>query len=198
MFAMTCVIIDKLDKIGPEGVKEELSQIGVGDTAAKTILKAMASKSIEDLAGLCDGIDSDCVGEMRRVFDLAQDYGFVDYLIFDASVVRGLAYYTGIVFECFDRRGVLRAICGGGRYDRLMSLYGSPKSEAGAYKWTVPCVGFGFGDCVIMELLRDLKIMPALPRTVCPCPLPHVFSTVFASSFARHRGTPNCWRARLK
>lgn len=111
-------------------------------------------------------------------------------------MVRGLAYYTGIVFECFDRRGVsapaewptessamlhmlppaepdcalrccllvvpprgastaqfafafrrltassrlqeLRAICGGGRYDRLLSLYGSPKDEAGEYKWTVP------------------------------------------------------------
>ena len=53
-----------------------------------------------------------------------------DYLIFDASVVRGLAYYTGIVFECFDRRGELRAICGGGRYDRLLSLYGSPADDA--------------------------------------------------------------------
>jgi len=45
-----------------------------------------------------------------------------DYLIFDASVVRGLAYYTGVVFECFDRRGELRAICGGGRYDGLLEV----------------------------------------------------------------------------
>ena len=55
--------------------------------------------------------------------------------------MRGLAYYTGIVFECFDKKFGLRAICGGGRYDRLMELYGS--------RTTVPCVGFGFGDCVI-------------------------------------------------
>eukprot|EP01048_Picozoa_sp_COSAG05_P021117 COSAG05_NODE_3788_length_1836_cov_1.213011_2_plen_192_part_00 len=171
MFAKTCIIIDKLDKIGPDGVKEELAAIGVDGATADTILKAMASKSIEELAGLCEGIDTECVDEMRRVFDLAKDYGFADYLIFDASVVRGLAYYTGIVFECFDRRGVLRAICGGGRYDRLMSLYGSPKDEQGEYKWTVPCVGFGFGDCVIMELLRDLKIMPSLSRTVSAGPL---------------------------
>ena len=68
------------------------------------------------------------------------------------------------MFECFDRRGELRAICGGGRYDRLLSLYGSPQDEAGEYKWTIPCVGFGFGDCVIMELLRDLgKVMAAPP-----------------------------------
>jgi histidyl-tRNA synthetase len=166
MFAQTCVVIDKLDKIGPDGVKIELKKIGVDEATADTILQAMASKSIEDLAALCKGIDTDCVDEMRRVFDLARDYGFYDYLIFDASVVRGLAYYTGIVFECFDRRGVLRAICGGGRYDRLMSLYGSPKDENDEYKWTVPCVGFGFGDCVIMELLRDLGKVAAPGREV--------------------------------
>ena len=75
-------------------------------------------------------------------------------LYFDASVVRGLAYYTGIVFEGFDRKGELRAICGGGRYDELLTLYGS--------KETVPACGFGFGDCVIMELLREKAKVPQL------------------------------------
>jgi len=70
-------------------------------------------------------------------------------------VVRGLAYYTGVVFEGFDRAGTLRAICGGGRYDRLLSLYGSPKE--------VPCCGFGFGDCVIIELLKEKGVIPAFP-----------------------------------
>lgn len=64
----------------------------------------------------------------------------------------------GVVFECFDRRGTLRAICGGGRYDGLLTLYGSVKE--------VPCCGFGFGDCVIYELLKDLGKLPVLPRTV--------------------------------
>eukprot|EP00913_Durusdinium_trenchii_P010831 g10160.t1 len=84
--------------------------------------------------------------------------GFGDWLIFDASVVRGLAYYTGVVFEGFDRAGVLRAICGGGRYDRLLTLYGSPVE--------VPCAGFGFGDCVIAELLKEKKVQPELPHMV--------------------------------
>ena len=88
------------------------------------------------------------------MFELAKDYGIADYLIFDASVVRGLAYYTGIVWEAFDRRGELRAIMGGGRYDRLLQLYGGNKCQ-------IPCVGFGFGDCVIMELLQDLNKIPA-------------------------------------
>merc|ERR1712032_1540352 len=78
--------------------------------------------------------------------------GYADWLQFDASVVRGLAYYTGVVFEGFDKAGKLRAICGGGRYDRLLSLYGSAKE--------VPCVGFGFGDCVVVELLKEKKVLP--------------------------------------
>ncbi len=78
-----------------------------------------------------------------QLFEIAEAYGFADWLIFDASVVRGLAYYTGIVFEGFDRNGELRAICGGGRYDELLTTYGS--------EVTVPACGFGFGDCVIMD-----------------------------------------------
>ena len=72
---------------------------------------------------------------------------------FDASVVRGLAYYTGVVFEAFDRKGELRAICGGGRYDRLAELYGGEKCQ-------IPFCGFGFGDCVVIELLKDYGLMP--------------------------------------
>merc|ERR1719498_630110 len=96
--------------------------------------------------------------EMNELFALAEAYGFGDWILFDASVVRGLAYYTGIVFEGFDRKGVLRAICGGGRYDRLLSLYGSPKE--------IPCVGFGFGDCVILELLKEKGLLPGFPPAI--------------------------------
>jgi len=153
MFAPVCVIIDKLDKIGPECVTAELLEKQVPKESASMILKAMECKSIQQLADLCEGkVDMGAVEELKSLFNDAKSYGFSDFLIFDASVVRGLAYYTGIVFECFDRRGELRAICGGGRYDRLMSLYGSQKE--------VPCVGFGFGDCVIVELLKELKLMP--------------------------------------
>ena len=61
------------------------------------------------------GDDSAAIKDLQRLFGLADAYGFKDWLVFDASVVRGLAYYTGVVFEGFDRRGELRAICGGGR-----------------------------------------------------------------------------------
>jgi histidyl-tRNA synthetase len=78
-----------------------------------------------------------------------------DRVVFDASVVRGLAYYTGIVFEAFDAAGELRAICGGGRYDRLLETLGG-----GA----LPAAGFGFGDAVIVELLAARKLLPELRR----------------------------------
>ena len=67
------------------------------------------------------------------------------------------AYYTGVVFEAFDRQGQLRALCGGGRYDHLLTTYGARRP--------VPCVGFGFGDCVIVELLASLQLLPDLERT---------------------------------
>ena len=91
--------------------------------------------------------------DLKRVFELAKSYGYDDYLVFDASVVRGLAYYTGIVFEGFDRAGNLRAICGGGRYDKLLETFGGENH---------PCVGFGFGDAVIVELLSDKGLLPSI------------------------------------
>ena len=155
-FAPVCVVVDKLDKIGDDAVTEELVALGVGEATARKIIKTMAARSVEELAAQAQGADQEGLDELREVFVMAKEYGFADFLVFDASVVRGLAYYTGIVFECFDRTGELRAICGGGRYDRLLSLYGS--------KQEVPCVGFGFGDCVIMELLQMKKLLPSFDQ----------------------------------
>ncbi|GJV13264.1 histidine--tRNA ligase, chloroplastic/mitochondrial [Tanacetum coccineum] len=76
-------------------------------------------------------------------------------LMFDASVVRGLAYYTGIVFEGFDREDKLRAIGGGGRYDRLLSTFGGDDILA---------CGFGFGDAVIVETPDNLKRLARMPE----------------------------------
>jgi len=96
----------------------------------------------------CDGVK-----DIQRLMLLLSNYGVSDWVQFDASVVRGLAYYTGIVFEGFDREGELRAICGGGRYDNLLSSMGGD---------SVPAVGFGFGDAVIVELLKSRALLPEL------------------------------------
>ena len=74
------------------------------------------------------------------------------WIDFDPSIVRGLAYYTGVVFELFDAVGEFRAICGGGRYDDLLKSLGGVD---------LPALGFGMGDVVLSELLRARKLMPA-------------------------------------
>src|SRR5262249_33208332 len=76
----------------------------------------------------------------------------LDWVTIDLKIVRGLAYYTGIVFELFDAKGELRAICGGGRYDNLLQLLGGVD---------LPALGFGMGDVVLGELLRDRGLLPA-------------------------------------
>ncbi len=72
----------------------------------------------------------------------------------DLTIVRGLAYYTGLVFEVFDRKGELRAISGGGRYDGLMNALADVD---------MPAAGFGWGDVVLGELLRDRGLLPSTP-----------------------------------
>jgi histidyl-tRNA synthetase len=83
--------------------------------------------------------------------------GIGAYLRFDLTIVRGLAYYTGIVFELFDNVGEFRAICGGGRYDNLLKALGGAD---------LPALGFGMGDVVLGELLRERGLMPAPPASV--------------------------------
>jgi len=153
-FAEVCVVVDKLDKIGAEATIELLLEKEVPEEAARKIVASLSLRSVKELEALIGDSSSEAVTDMTTLFDMAEAYGFADWLIFDASVVRGLAYYTGIVFEGFDRKGELRAICGGGRYDGLLSLYGSPTPVAAC--------GFGFGDCVIMELLEDRGLIPTL------------------------------------
>eukprot|EP01130_Rhizamoeba_saxonica_P009205 TRINITY_DN3746_c0_g1_i1.p1 TRINITY_DN3746_c0_g1~~TRINITY_DN3746_c0_g1_i1.p1 ORF type:complete len:457 (-),score=128.36 TRINITY_DN3746_c0_g1_i1:24-1394(-) len=149
-FAPVCVIIDKLEKIGPEEVSNQLETLGIEGSVITKITQTLAISSLDELEQAIP--DSKVVQELKKFWDLAEGYGIADWIQFDASVVRGLAYYTGIVFEAFDRAGELRAICGGGRYDKLLSIYGA--------KQDIAACGFGFGDCVIIELLADRGLIP--------------------------------------
>jgi histidyl-tRNA synthetase len=149
-FAPVCVVVDKIEKLPREKIVEELASLGVESSAIDGILSAMELKTVEDLETLL-GADADAVRDLRTLFSYAEAYGYADWLVFDASVVRGLSYYTGVVFEGFDRAGELRAICGGGRYDKLLGALGGEDR---------PMVGFGFGDAVIMELVNDKGLLP--------------------------------------
>lgn len=153
IFAPVCVIVDKLDKMPAEAVQEQLTKLGLKMDVIEKIQQVMSIRSLDALAVEL-GNDSPILKELRMFWTLCEGYGIGDWISFDATVVRGLAYYTGIVFEGFDRAGKFRAICGGGRYDRLFSTFGAPQP--------IPACGFGFGDCVIVELLKDKKLLPAL------------------------------------
>ena len=155
-FTRTCVIVDKMDKLPEETVSAQLSDLGISDSSITTIQSVL---SVTDLPELRDMLspDSMAVSELERLFQLLESYGISDWTTFDASVVRGLAYYTGPVFEAQDRGGELRAICGGGRYDKLIGTLGGRD---------LPATGFGFGDMVIMELLSDKGLLPDISSRV--------------------------------
>lgn len=153
-FAPVCVIVDKMEKLPHEEIVKALEELHISCDVITTITSTLQVKSVEEMKSRLGG-DCPALKELEDFFRLIDGAGYGEWVQFDASVVRGLAYYTGIVFEGFDRAGKFRAICGGGRYDHLLSLYGSPKP--------IPCAGFGFGDCVIVELLKDKGLLPPLP-----------------------------------
>lgn len=154
-WAATCVLIDKLEKIPLDSIMGDLSALGLTKESVEDLVQSLQMKDLEQFANKL-GPEAEGVVELKKLFALAESYGISDWLVFDASVVRGLAYYTGVVFEGFDRSGELRAICGGGRYDKLLeSMGGEP----------MPAVGFGFGDAVIVELLTMKGLLPDTSKT---------------------------------
>ena len=159
-FAPLCVVIDKLGKIGADAVVEQLVDpaglVGLDRPAAQDVVDLLAADDLEDAAAHAPA-NSASIDDLRRLFELLDAYGVSERVRFDASVVRGLSYYTGVVFEAFDTQGQLRSLCGGGRYDQLLeTLGGSP----------MPAVGFGLGDVVLTELLAEKGLLAEIPAEI--------------------------------
>jgi len=132
---------------------------GLDRGTAELLLELARARSWDRLAGVDSSLRR-VLGEgdsLRRTFEALRTMGFGDYLDLDLGIVRGLAYYTGTVFELFDAKGELRAICGGGRYDNLLQSLGGVD---------LPALGFGMGDVVLTELLRERGLAPAAEPTV--------------------------------
>ncbi|MCH7868810.1 MAG: histidine--tRNA ligase [Myxococcales bacterium] len=159
-FEPLCVVIDKIQKIGPDKVIDMLvdkeGAIALDPSSARDVVQMLSISKLDDAIHAAPK-DSNAAAELQRLWRMLEAYGIEDRIVFDASVVRGLAYYTGVVFEAFDSDGDLRSLCGGGRYDGLTTTLGGP---------SIPAVGFGFGDVVIAELLGDKGCMPDLPRVL--------------------------------
>ena len=152
-------VIDKFRKVSREAFTALLQDAGI------------PADAIAELTKLCDGsvtifewfephlekVDDatkTAISDLKKYLDLIDETGLGDLVEVDFSIVRGLAYYTGIVFELYDRKGKERAICGGGRYDDLIASLGGPD---------MPALGFGMGDVVLSLILRDRGLMPEAP-----------------------------------
>ncbi len=156
-FASVCVVIDKRGKISDEALAGMLGELGVSAGDAARILDLIATDGLEAIASKIPA-DNPGLIELRRLLHLAEGLGIAHLIRLDLSVIRGLSYYTGTVWEVFAQRGTLyRAVAGGGRYDRLCEMLGGTP---------MPMVGFGFGDVVIIEVLKELSLLPPLPRRV--------------------------------
>ncbi len=140
--------LDKYDK-SPEAAQEGLERVlgggegggGAGAGRARALLGFFASLSDpKPLLAL------EAAAPLRECVDALGAMGLGGFVDVDFRIVRGLAYYTGVVFELFDAGRSLRAICGGGRYDNLLKQVGGVD---------LPCVGFGMGDVVLGELISD-------------------------------------------
>ena len=150
-----------LDKTGrqPESVaREKLAVAGLSVSAVDAVM-AMTQPGALERARTQHG-DHPAVKEHLARFSTylghLESMGVGQWVDVDLSIVRGLAYYTGIVFELFDAKGELRAICGGGRYDSLLNELGGVD---------LPALGFGMGDVVLGELLKDRGLLTAVPDT---------------------------------
>jgi histidyl-tRNA synthetase len=143
-------VIDDKEKMSTEQFLEELDNVGInkekaGEIDEITEISGPIADQIEELREKVPEDAQEAVDRMEDLSEALQSYGVADQCRLDLSIVRGLAYYTGLVFEAFDAEGELRALFGGGRYDELVGMFGNQD---------VPAVGFAFGYSTTVELLK--------------------------------------------
>ncbi|MEI6786887.1 MAG: histidine--tRNA ligase [bacterium] len=148
--AATFLALDKRGKISDEEIAKLLTGEGLTQSSIDATFKILSLTTLESVIEAL-GERTPALEHFLSFFNLMKLYGAGDSVTFDISVIRGLGYYTGIVFEGFDTGKSLRAIFGGGRYDNLLGDLGGKPMTA---------VGLGFGDVVIAELLAEKAKLP--------------------------------------
>ncbi len=135
-------IVDKIERERAEVSAAKLTELGIQLAEVQSFIAASAPEP-----------------ELQAVLDNLAARGLAEFVKVDYGVIRGLAYYTGIVFEAFDRKGEFRAIAGGGRYDQLVKQVSEGRVD-------LPALGFGMGDVVLAELLKVRKLVPSFTSPV--------------------------------
>jgi histidyl-tRNA synthetase len=150
--------VDKFERAGDAAFKPYEDAHGALDPAIKEkVIAFLGIKSIEALEATLAPLGGERItarlADWRTILNGLGAMGLGEFVTVDLGVVRGLAYYTGFVFEAFDRKGELRALAGGGRYDDLVEKLGGPK---------LPAVGFAIGDMTMALLLEERGLTPPL------------------------------------
>lgn len=150
--------IDKYERLGDAAFEIYTKEFGaMSDELRAGVLRLLGIKSLPELETVVAELDhadlSARLDDWRKVLNGLTAMGLADFVSVDLGVVRGLAYYTGFVFEAFDRKGDLRALAGGGRYNDLVKKLGGPD---------LPAVGFAIGDMTMELLLRERGLLPEI------------------------------------
>ena len=150
-------LLDKVKKVKPEVFKEELAAFNFSEKADGLFadyLKINSHKELEDFLGRIEfPIEA---WDYPSFFKIVNEIGLSDYIHYDPTIVRGLDYYTGLVFEIFDKHpDNRRALCGGGAYEGLMSIFGEDQ---------LPGVGFGLGDVTLKDFLEVHNLLPSFSQ----------------------------------
>lgn len=146
-------IVDKSKKVSREALEDMVEKTGINDEQSKIFFNYIALSSFDELIGfLKENNAGNIVKRMTDLVQLLKDLGLNKYCVYDPTIVRGLDYYTGIVFEVFDKHpDNKRAICGGGTYANLLKIF---NEEA------LPGVGFGLGDVTLKDFLVTHDLLP--------------------------------------
>jgi histidyl-tRNA synthetase len=146
-------IIDKLDRKDPDQSKKDLEEIcpTQGEEIFAGIHALRQCRTLDEIKNIFNSEESSRLDDWAQLLQLLGDLQIAPFVQIDFSIVRGLAYYTGFVFEAFEREGQNRALAGGGRYDNLLEkLYGVP----------FPACGFAVGDVTLGNLLQEKNLLP--------------------------------------
>lgn len=151
-------LLDRRGKIADDTYQSQLQQAFIDRSEREYLERISSYRTLDEILALPDLAKQtrSAADDLGEVLGLLETLGVAEYCSFDIGIVRGLAYYTGMVFEIFDRAGKFRAICGGGRFDDLLEALGGPN---------MPAVGFGMGDVVLAELLAYKGLLPRADST---------------------------------
>lgn len=154
------MVIDKREKLSKSEFDNLIADRIPGKIDIQPIFDIFSLNTAQEIGGFLKDLNSGSVGrdeQDKPIQDLDELMRYlepvVEFTEIDLSIVRGLAYYTGIVFEVYYQRGKSRAIAGGGRYSQLLQKIGG-KPLSG--------VGFGFGDVVILDILKETSNLPVI------------------------------------